>query len=84
VARWRYALPRERYEQRYEQVGRAKRFGYRIKVARDAEAAGAVLRSDEPVAGWVSNQISRDRKDWPCGEGARGARPAWIWTGDVR
>lgn len=81
--RWRYTLPRQAHERRYEQVPRATRFAHRIKLARVAADAGAVLRNDEPAAGWVSNAISRDRKDWPCGEGARGARPAWVWTGDV-
>lgn len=47
-----------------------------------AGEAGAVLRSETPVFGWIA-QNRRDHKFYPCRDGAQGAVPAWIWYGDI-
>lgn len=83
MARWRFTVDRELHERSYEQVPKARKFAHRVKLKRAAEAAGATLRSELPVMGWVSNRLSRDGKDWPCAQGAQGARRTWMWTGDV-
>lgn len=49
----------------------------------EAARAGAVLRSERPVFGWIAEN-ARDRKLYPCKDSARGAMPAWIWYGDIR
>jgi hypothetical protein len=83
VARWKHSVGRLAHHRVWLDVPRAVRFGLRVKAQVVAERAGATLRSDEPVAGWRSNRLAKDGKYWPCGEGAAGAEPAWIWIGDT-
>jgi len=80
--RWRYHEPRLRSDKQWPAVDRLIGIGTRAGLA--ANAAGAVLRSPVPEAGFVSSAHSRDGKAYPCKESTRGATPAWIWTGDVK
>lgn len=56
--------------------------GLVAEVRDKAAEAGAVLRSETPVFGWMAEN-RRDRRLYPCSDSARGARPAWIWYGDI-
>jgi hypothetical protein len=56
--------------------------GHLASAREAARAAGATLRAQTPVWGWVAEN-RRDRKWYPCKDSARGAVPAWIWYGDI-
>lgn len=81
--RWRYHLPRGQGEERWVRLPHVQRQASLIRAARAAVRAGAILRSAEPYPGWATGAHSRDGKFWPCPRGTQGARPAWIWTGDI-
>lgn len=80
--RWRYVWPRQEKAREWLMVPRSTRQALEFKAARDAAQVAATLRATEPVAGWAA-VLPRDGKPYPCGAHAQGARPAWIWTGDI-
>jgi len=81
MPRWHYTRPRNHLA--WDRVPRVDRFAGLLAAERAAEEAGAVLRGQQPEPGFTSSAHSRDGKQWVCSATTQGARPAWIWTGDV-
>lgn len=81
--RWRHHEVRPREREVWNREPRTMRTILAARAEAAATAAGAVLRDVVPVAGWVSSVASRDGKTYVCNPKTQGARPAWIWTGDI-
>jgi hypothetical protein len=80
--RWHHHEPRAREREVWSREGRVPRKSAQARALLAAAAAGAKLRSDDPVPGWVA-PYSRDGKTYVCNPRTQGARPAWVWAGDV-
>jgi hypothetical protein len=81
--RWRHHETRQSERVVWVREPRTMRMILAVRASDAAREAGAVLRDVVPVPGWVSSVAGRDGKTHVCGSKTQGARPAWIWTGDI-